>query len=272
MSPITSLPADMFIGRNVFVTGGSSGINLAIARSFAAHGASVAICARDAVKLRTAAQEIARVGNGRVIDLVADVRDADAVAAAFDAASATHGPADVVVCGAAGNFMAPAESLSPNGFRTVVDIDLNGAFNAASAAFQQLKSTRGSMLFVSAGQAFVPFSHQAHAGAAKAGIENLMRNLALEWGRHGIRCNSIVPGPIEGTEGVRRLAADVGESAWADMVPMGRFGSVDEIAAMALVLSSPLASYVTGTTLMADGGLALPGSGRFNLALAKAKR
>ncbi|OSC21196.1 SDR family oxidoreductase [Mycolicibacterium vulneris] len=270
MTSSTCLTPQMFAGKSVFVTGGSSGINLAIARSFAEHGAAVAICARDADKLRSAIAELSQAGDGQALGFVADVRNDGAVRAALESAAHQHGPADVVVCGAAGNFMVRAEDLTPNGFRTVVDIDLIGTFNAANGAFEQLRATRGSLLFVSAGQAFVPFSHQAHAGAAKAGVENLMRNLALEWGRYGIRCNSIVPGPIAGTEGVRRLAADVGEEAWADMVPLGRFGTTDEIASMALVLCSPLASFVTGTTLVADGGLALTGSGRFNQALERA--
>lgn len=260
---------DLFAGASVFVTGGSSGINLAIAKAFVGCGASVAICGRDAARLAAAVEQLDEVRPGSALGCIADVRDSDAVATALNDAGRVHGPISVLVCGAAGNFLAPAHKLSPNGFRTVVDIDLNGSFNAARAAFDQLRTTRGSVLFVSAGQAFVPFGHQVHAGAAKAGIEMLMRNLALEWGRFGIRCNSIVPGPIAGTEGANRLAAGVGgEDVWAQMVPLGRFGTTAEIATTALLLASPWASYVTGTTLVADGGFALSGSGAFNTALA----
>jgi NAD(P)-dependent dehydrogenase (short-subunit alcohol dehydrogenase family) len=262
------LSSTSFEKKSVFVTGGSSGINLGIASAFVRHGASVAICGRNAERLEAATAVLNALRENAAIGYVADVRDCEALQAAIDDAGNRQGPLDILVCGAAGNFLARAEDLTFNGFRTVVDIDLNGSFFGARAAFAQLRETAGSILFVSAGQAFVPFSHQAHAGAAKAGVENLMRNLALEWGRYGIRCNSLVPGPIADTEGVRRLAAGVGgESVWAKMVPLQRFGTMDEITSMALMLSSPLATYVTGTTFVVDGGLSLPGSGEFNTAL-----
>ncbi len=186
------------------------------------------------------------------------------MAAALAGSRDELGPVDVLVCGAAGNFLAPAEEMSANGFRTVVEIDLLGTFHAARAAFEQLKQTRGSLLFVSGGQSYLPFVRQAHVGAAKAGIDNLMRNLALEWGRYGIRCNSLVPGPITGTEGMKRLAHGGTEESWHDMVALGRFGTLDEIGGMAVVLSSPLAAYITGARIVVDGGLGLSGSGLFN--------
>lgn len=266
MDRLSLLPQDLFAGRAVFVTGGTSGINLGIAEGFARLGASVAVCGRDPERLAGAQDRLARFGHP-VTGATADVRDPDALAAALADARAAHGPADVVVCGAAGNFLARAEDLSPNAFRTVVDIDLNGSFHAARLAYEQLKATRGSLLFVSAGQAFVPFSHQAHAGAAKAGVEQLMRNLALEWGAHGIRSNAIVPGPVADTEGARRLSDAIGADTWAAQIPLGRFGRLDEVVALALVLSSPLCSYVTGASFVVDGGTALPGSGRFNHAV-----
>jgi NAD(P)-dependent dehydrogenase (short-subunit alcohol dehydrogenase family) len=269
MDPTSLLADDLFDGKSVFVTGGSSGIGLGIARGFAERGASVAICARNEERLSVAVDQMRATG-GTALGFVADVRDASALASALDQARDAHGPVDVVVCGAAGNFLARAETLSPNAFRTVVDIDLNGSFYTARAAFDQLRTTRGSLIFISAGQAFVPFSHQAHAGAAKAGIENLMRNLAIEWGRHGIRCNSIVPGPIAGTEGASRLSEQIGADAWARMVPLRRFGSLAEITAMTLVLACPLAAYVTGATIVVDGGFALVGSGQFTSALEEA--
>lgn len=181
------------------------------------------------------------------------------------------GAVSSVVCGAAGNFLAPAEEISSKGFRTVMDIDLLGSFHAAHAAFDQLKETRGSLVFVSAGQSDQTYLLQAHIGAAKAGIDSLMRHLALEWGPHGIRANSIVPGPIEGTEGMKRLAEQIGERAWTDGIALGRFGTADEVGAMAVVLrGSALASFVTGTRVDVDGGLALSGSGLVNRAVAEA--
>lgn len=254
---------DAFKGKTVFVTGGGSGINLGIARSFAGLGANVAICGRSTERLAEAADQLRLLG-AKVSSTPADVRNYEAVSFALNKSSDELGPADVLVCGAAGNFLAPADELTSNGFRTVVDIDLIGTFNAARAAFDQLKRTRGCLIFISGGQAYLPFLMQAHVGAAKAGVESLMRNLALEWGPHGIRCNTIVPGPVDGTEGMRRLTAPTGLETWTHMVPLGRFAHIDEIAAIAVVLASPLASYVTGAQIVVDGGLGLSGSGLFN--------
>ncbi|QCI68481.1 SDR family oxidoreductase [Phreatobacter stygius] len=268
------LPITLLKGQTVFVTGGGSGINLGIAKSFASVGADVAICGRTAERLEAAAAELRHMG-ARVSTSVADVRDYAAVEAALAKSREELGPVHTMVCGAAGNFVARAEAISAKGFRTVVEIDLLGAFHGAHAAFAQLKETRGNLIFVSAGQAYLPFAFQAHVGAAKAGIDNLMRNLALEWGRHGIRSNSIVPGPIEGTEGMKRLggaAGDntAGEDTFKRMVPLGRYGTVDDIGGMAVVLASPLGAYVTGAQIVVDGGIGLQGSGLFNQAVERA--
>ncbi len=262
---ITSyLPADLFSGQVVFITGGGSGINLGIARSFAALGADIGICGRSAERLEDAAHELEGLG-ARVSAEVADVRDYEALERALESTRKTLGPINHLVCGAAGNFPCPAEALSPNGFKAVVDIDLVGSFNASRAAFEQLRETRGTILFISAGQAYVPYALQAHVGAAKAGVDHLMRNLALEWGRFGIRCNSVAPGPIEGTEGMRRLAPtdEASLKRLRAAIPLGRFGTVEDIGKAAVFLASPLAAYVTGTLLVVDGGQNLPGSGAF---------
>lgn len=262
--PLTAcLAPRLFEGHTVFVTGGGSGINLGIATAFATLGANVAICGRTAQRLEAAALELRRFG-GRVFTAVADVRDPEALALAIEQAGAELGDIGTLVCGAAGNFVSPAEAISPKGFRTVVEIDLLGAFNAAHAAFGQLRRTRGSVLFISGGQSYVPFRYQAHVGAAKAGIDMLMRDLALEWGPLGIRCNSIVPGPVEGTEGMQRLSPQGDTSLWSRMTPLGRMARVDEVAQMAVVLASPLGSYVSGAVLPVDGGQNLTGSALFN--------
>ena len=171
---------------------------------------------------------------------------------------------DVLVCGAAGNFLAPAEKLSANGFKTVIDIDLLGSFNATHNAFEQLKETRGTVLYISAGMAYMPHAFQVHVGAAKAGIDMMMKNIALEWGRFGIRANSIVPGPIEGTEGLKRLSDPAEKEKLVSAVPLLRTGTVDDIGQLAAFLSSPLASYITGCVVVCDGGQNLPGSALFN--------
>lgn len=259
-------PADAFKGTTVFVTGGGSGINLGIAKNFAALGANVAICGRKQDKLDRAAEELRALG-ARVHAEAADVRDAARLETVIGNAAEALGPIGVLVCGAAGNFPIPAEELSPNGFKTVVDIDLIGSFNATHAAFEQLKTTKGSVIFISAGMAYVPFPYQVHVGAAKAGIDMMMKNLALEWGKYGIRANSIVPGPIEGTEGMKRLGGGDYESSRYRSIPLGRFGAVDEIGQAAVFLASPLASYVTGTVLVVDGGSNLAGSTLFGQAI-----
>lgn len=264
------LSPTLLAGRTVFITGGGSGINLAVAHGFASVGADVALCGRTPEKLENTADQIRRQHFVRVVTAPADVRDYDAVLAAVSTAAEEFGRLDTVVAGAAGNFFSAAEAISSKGFRTVVEIDLLGSFHTARAAFDHLKTSQGSIVFVSAGQAYLPFSHQSHVGAAKAGIENLMTNLALEWGHYGIRSNSIVPGPIADTEGMRRLTAPVGTETWTDAVPLGRFGRAEEIAAMAVVLSSPLASYVTGARIVVDGGLGLSGLGAISRAVAKA--
>jgi NAD(P)-dependent dehydrogenase (short-subunit alcohol dehydrogenase family) len=256
--------ANLFEGKTVFVTGGGSGINLGVAKNFAALGARVAICGRTQSKLDAAAEELRALG-ARVCAIVADVRDFAALEGAFARSNDELGPMDVLVCGAAGNFLVPAEQLSPNGFKTVIDIDLVGSFNASRAAFEQLQRTRGCVIYISAGMAYMPHAFQVHVGAAKAGIDMLMKNLALEWGRHGIRANSIVPGPIEGTEGMSRLSDAKQKQAFIDAIPLRRFGSVDDIGQTAAFLASPLAAYVTGCVVVCDGGQNLAGSALFNI-------
>ncbi|OFB36777.1 short-chain dehydrogenase [Mycolicibacterium sp. (ex Dasyatis americana)] len=255
--------------RGVFITGGGSGINYAIADAMASVGADVAICGRSPAKLEEAAQRLRR-HSGRVLTAVADVRDQDALRHGVERAADEFGGLDTVVAGAAGNFFARAEELSANGFRAVVEIDLIGSFNTAQASFKFLRESRGSILFVSAGQSYLPFANQSHVGAAKAAVDNLMANLAGEWGRYGIRSNSIVPGPIRDTEGMRRLAETIGDEVWTKSVALGRFGDAREVASMAVVLASPLASYVTGARIVVDGGLGLGGLGAVSHALAGA--
>jgi NAD(P)-dependent dehydrogenase (short-subunit alcohol dehydrogenase family) len=256
--------ADLYAGKTVFVTGGSSGINLGIARTFAQLGARIAICGRTQEKLDRATG-LLELDGARSIGIVADVREESALTSAFALTAEKLGPIDVLVCGAAGNFLSPAEKMSPNAFRTVVDIDLMGTFNAVRLAFEQLKQTRGCAVFVSANQAFVPYAFQAHAGAAKAGVEQLMRNLALEWGKYGIRINTVVPGPTDGTEGLMRLAPPALLKTLIDMVPLKRLGTLEEVGNMVAFLASPLAAYVTGAQFVCDGGQNLAGSSLMNM-------
>ncbi|HEX9138175.1 MAG TPA: SDR family oxidoreductase [Steroidobacteraceae bacterium] len=268
MSASQSWPQGLLVGKTAFITGGGSGINLGIAHGFAALGAKIAICGRTEVKLAEAAKSL-RAHGGNVFYRVADVREPEQLEAAINACGDELGPIDILVCGAAGNFLVPTEQLSPNGFKSVVAIDLLGSFNASRLAFGQLKRTRGSIIFISAGMAHVPHAFQAHVGAAKAGVDQLMKCLALEWGGYGVRANSIVPGPIGGTEGMRRLASAATMDELTGSIPLRRIGTVDDIAAAAIFLASPWASYVTGTIIAVDGGQSLVGSAPFNQGAAR---
>jgi len=250
----------LFAGKTVFVTGGSSGINLGIAHAFGALGAKVAINGRKPDKLDAAVKGLREAGV-RAEGYAADVRDYAAIDAALGQAVAALGPLDVLVCGAAGNFPAPAVGLSSNGFKAVVDIDLLGTFNACRAAFERLNRPGASVLAISAPQAGVPYALQAHVCAAKAGVDMLVKTLALEWGGAGVRVNSLWPGPIDDTEGMARLAGDVETKRKVEAaLPLQRFGTKDEVAQLAVFLASDAARYCTGGVYLVDGGMALVGS------------
>lgn len=250
--PSTTFRPDLLAGKHALITGGSSGINLGIAQSFAAHGCAVTLLGRDLEKAQRAAEGI-RAAGGRALGVSADVRDFGALQAAVAQAVAEFGDFDIVLAGAAGNFPAPVDGISPNGFKTVVDIDLLGTYNTVKAAAPHLKAPGGNVLSISAYGMPVPM--QAHVVAAKAGVDALTQTLAAEWGVKGIRVNAIIPGPIDGTEGLARLAPDEKTRAtFRRTVPLGRFGVPQDIANAALFLVSDAASYVTGVILPVDGG------------------
>jgi NAD(P)-dependent dehydrogenase (short-subunit alcohol dehydrogenase family) len=218
---------------------------------------------RTKEKLDGVASEIREAGGGEVRAYAADVRDYPAVERSVEDAAKAFGRLDILVNSAAGNFLAPASSLSANGFRAVIDIDLCGTFNASRAVFAHLAATHGSIVNVTATQADVPTPLQCHAGAAKAGIAKLTRDLALEWAAAGVRVNAVAPGPIEGTEGMRRLAPAGADDRLRRRVPLGRYGTVDEICEAVTFLVSRAGAYVTGTTLLVDGGTSLMGGASF---------
>jgi len=251
----------LLAGKTALVTGGGSGINLAIARRFAASGARVALIGRTKEKLDAAAEEI-RKGGGNASGHPADVRDYDALAAATKSARDTHGEIDLVVCGAAGNFPAPALGMSANAFKSVVDIDLLGTFNTCRAVFEHLRRPGASIINISAMQAFTPMPFQAHVCAAKAGVDMLTKCLAIEWGSEGVRVNSIAPGAVDDTEGMRRLAPTPEiRNQLTRGIPLKRFATKDEIADVALFLSSDAAKFITGAIVVCDGGQSLAGMG-----------
>jgi len=237
-------------GKVAFVAGGTSGINLGIAMRFAELGAKVAVCGRNPEKAANAAAEI---GHG-AIGLSADVRDYGAIRGAMEHVRNEFGLIDIVVSGAAGNFLAPALGMSANAFKTVVDIDLLGTFNVFRGCHDLLNVPGASLIAITAGQAVNAVQLQAHACAAKAGINQLVRVLALEWGSD-VRVNGISPGPIANTEGMARLAPDADtRQKHYDRIAMKRWGEIEEIAEGAVFLCSNAARYITGTILDIDGG------------------
>jgi peroxisomal 2,4-dienoyl-CoA reductase len=240
-------------GRVAFVTGGGTGITGGVARAFAAAGASVALVSRKLEHLEPAAQFINENG-GEAIAVVADVREPAEVESAIARTIDKFGKIDIVVNGAAGNFLCAAEELSPNGFGTVVDIDLKGTFNVCRAAFAQLKEHHGQVLNISATLHYLGTPMQLHVSAAKAGVDALTRNLAVEWGRYGIRVNAIAPGPIEDTEGMKRLVPAVVKERLQKNIPLGRFGRIVDIEQAAVFICSEAASFINGVVLVVDGG------------------
>ena len=219
----------LLLNKVAFLTGGSSGINLRIAERFAEHGARVALMGRTQDKLDRAVESIRKAG-GIAMGITGDVRNYDAVAAAIQKTHDEYGPIDILLCGAAGNFPAPVMGMSANGFKAVIDIDLLGTFNACRAAFEHLRRPGASIINISATFAFSPTPYQSHVGTAKAGIDSFPKTLAIEWAPAGVRVNVISPGPIDDTEGMRRLApTEETRQRAMSAVPLGRFGTKDEI-------------------------------------------
>ncbi|MFW5642195.1 MAG: SDR family oxidoreductase, partial [Roseicyclus sp.] len=250
-----------FIGRNVVVVGGTSGINRGIAELFARHGARVAVASRSEAKVADTVAAIEALG-APAMGFTADVRDLAAVEAGLKSVHEAWGDFDVLVSGAAGNFPASLSAMSANAFRSVVEIDLIGTVHVMQAAHGLLKKPGASVINISAPQAFLPMPGQSHVSAAKAGVDMITRTLALEWGREGIRINSVVPGPIGGTEGMARLApTEEATEKVAASVPLGRLGTPEDIGHACMFLASPLGAYVSGAVLPVDGGWAQAGCG-----------
>jgi len=246
-------------GHVAFVTGGGTGITGGVARALAEAGASVALISRKVEHLEPAAAAI-NANGGKAFAIAADVREPEAVEKAVAATIEQFGKIDIVVNGAAGNFLCKAEDLSPNGFGTVVDIDLKGTFNVCRATFEQLKQTQGQVLNISATLHYLGTPMQLHVSAAKAGVDALTRNLAVEWGRYGIRVNGIAPGPIEDTEGMKRLVPEPIKERLKKNIPLGRFGRIADIETAAVFLCSEAASFINGVTIVVDGGQWLAGN------------
>ena len=191
---------------------------------------------------------------------VASLGDTSGLEAAIAATATRWGPIDIVLSGAAGNFIAPAAGISANGFKTVVDIDLLGTFNVFRASYDHIRKPGASLIAITAGQAVQPMAGQIHACAAKAGVNMVTQCLAIEWGQFGVRVNAISPGPIADTEGMRRLIVSAeAEAAYKATLPMGHYGEKWDIAELAIFLSTDSARYISGAIIPCDGASILTG-------------
>ncbi|MFF1373588.1 SDR family oxidoreductase [Streptomyces virginiae] len=254
-----ALPPGTYAGQVVLVTGGGTGLGKAIATEFARLGADLVIASRRAEQLKAAREELTAVpGAGRVTAAVCDIRDPERVADVFDAAQAAFGLPDVLVNNAAANFPSPAEDLSPNAWRAVVDITLTGTwFMTREFGRRHLAAgTGGSIVNIGASYAWTGGPGFAHSAAAKAGVKSLVETLAVEWGPYGIQINGLVPGlfphgdmseDIRG--GLERAAPDAKDARQ----PALRVGAPRELGWAATFLASPYARFVTGHTLVVDG-------------------
>lgn len=250
-----------FSGQNVLVVGGTSGINLGIAQGFARWGAKVMVASRSQDKVDAAVAGLKDLG-AEASGVAFDVRNYEAVEAGFETVKTFFGgEIDNLISGAAGNVPGRLTDLSPNAVKAMVEIDLMGTFHVMRAAYPHLKKPGASVVNISAPQAFAAMSHQSPVCAAKAGVDMVTKSLALEWGAEGIRINSISPGPIDGTEGMARLAPNEKlREAVVASVPIKRFGSPDDIAKAAGFLCSDAGTYVSGVVLPVDGGWGVSGA------------
>lgn len=250
-----------FTGKNVFVVGGTSGINLGVACGFAKWGANVAVASRKQDKVDAAVEQLKALG-ANAFGTTFDVRDNEQVAAGFTKVSDFFaGTIDILISGAAGNFPAKVNDMSANAIRSVIEIDLLGTYHVMQNSFQYLTKPGASVVNISAPQAFLPMSYQSHVCSAKAGVDMVTRTLAMEWGSAGVRVNSIVPGPIANTEGMDRLAPTPQlQEAVTQSVPLGRQGTVEDIANSAGIICSEFSAYITGAILPVDGGWSQTGA------------
>jgi len=257
---------DLLQDKRILITGGGTGLGKAMAQRFLELGATVYICGRREDVLEQTAAELSSVTKGRIHALPCNVRNPDAVEAMIDSIW-QDGPLDILVNNAAGNFIARTEELSPRAWEAVIGIVLMGTLHCTMACGRRwLKAEHpGTVLSISATYAPVGSAYVVPSAVSKAGVEALMRSLAVEWGNRGIRMNAIAPGPIPTQGAFSRVLprADL-ETLALDRNPMHRFGTTEELANLAAFLVSNGSGYINGEVIRMDGGEFLQGAGEFS--------
>jgi NAD(P)-dependent dehydrogenase (short-subunit alcohol dehydrogenase family) len=251
----SALPPGTFAGATVFVTGAGTGLGKAIASEFARVGAAIVIASRKPEHLDAGREAIEAIG-APVLAVGCDIRDPEQIAAAFDAAEARFGLPGVLVNNAAANFPVPAEDMSPNAWRTVVDITLNGTFLCCREFGRRHLATQtpGSIINVGASYAWTGGPGFVHSAAAKAGVKNLTESLAVEWGPYGIQVNSLVPGLFPHEDMTSDIRGSLDRTSDKDICqPALRVGQRQELGWAATFLASPYAQFISGHTLVVDG-------------------
>ncbi|EDV20656.1 Peroxisomal 2,4-dienoyl-CoA reductase [Trichoplax sp. H2] len=249
--------SDILANKVAFISGGGSGICFRITEIYMRHGCDTVIASRNFNRVKEAAERLEKATGRRCLPVRMDVRKPQEIQDAVDQALSHYNRIDILINGAAGNFLCPASRLSYNAFRTVIEIDTLGTFNLSKAVYEKYFSKHGgNIINISATLHYNGDVLQVHVGAAKAAIDAMTKHLAREWGRDGVRVNCIAPGPIADTEGMRRLGGDKEELARhvKEDIPLGRMGSRIDIGDSAVYLGSEVSSYITGTVLIVDGG------------------
>jgi len=261
------LPKNTFDNKVAFITGGGTGLGKGMATTLSDLGAKVVISSRKLDVLKKTAEEISKKTGNEVFPISADVRDPDSVKAAVDACVSKVGLPTVVINNAAGNFISPTENVTPKGWKTIVDIVLNGSANVTLDIGKRLIEAKKGGSFLSITTIYTEYGtgFLAPSASAKSGVETLMWSLATEWAKYGMRFNCISPGPIYTKGAMSRLdPAGTMTDAALNRIPAGRLGEIGEIANLASFMLSDYASWITGTTVRFDGGELPYMAGEFN--------